>query len=245
MPRSQPPGTAVAQALEELGRLALREHSVGSLMQRVADLTKVVMPGRGEASISLLVNDRPTTAVSTGQLARDCDESQYGRGYGPSLHAASSGELTEIPDARVEPRWRDYVQRAAEQGAMSSLSVPLPITEGVSGALNVYAREVNAFDVGSRAAARRLAPYAGVAVSNVYAYQNAQDLADQLQTAIDSRAVIDLAKGILMERHHLTADQGFQVLARASMQTHTALRAVAEELVLTGQLPGGPRRTDT
>lgn len=89
-----PDGTQ--QALEELGSLALREHSMETLLQRVVDLTKVVMPGHTEASISLLDGDRPSTAVFTGQLALDCDESQYGRGHGPCLHAATSGELTSI-----------------------------------------------------------------------------------------------------------------------------------------------------
>ncbi len=242
MTSSETPDGAVSQALEELGRLTLREHSMESLMQRVVELTKVVMPGHSEASISLLVNDRPTTVVFTGDLARDCDESQYGRGYGPCLHAASSGEVTEVADARVETRWRDYMQRAAEYGSLSSLSTPLPLSEGIAGALNVYAHEPAAFDDESRAAAQRFAPYAGVAVSNMFAYQNAQDLADNLERAIESRAVIDQAKGILMERHKLTADRAFQLLARISMQSNIKLRAAAEELVTTGQLPGIPRR---
>src|SRR5947209_4851193 len=79
-----------AEALEQLGRLALREHTMQSLLQSVADLTKKVMPGNPEASVSLLINDKPSTAVSTGRLATDCDESQYGLGYGPCLHAAST-----------------------------------------------------------------------------------------------------------------------------------------------------------
>src|SRR4051812_17249884 len=116
------------------------------------------MPGNPETSVSLLINDKPSTPVYTGQLARDCDESQYGRGYGPCLHAASTGELTEIADAQAETRWRDYVQNAIEHGALSSLSVPLPISEGVAGALNIYAREPNAFDENSRSVATKFAP---------------------------------------------------------------------------------------
>jgi GAF domain-containing protein len=226
-----------AQALEQLGRLALAEHSMKSILQAVVDLAKTVLPGDLEASISLLIDDKPATAVFTGQLALDCDESQYGQGYGACLHAASTGELTEIADMQAETRWRDYVQQAAQRGALSSLSVPLPISEGVSGALNIYAREPNTFDQDSRSAAVRFAPYAGVAASNMYAYQNARNLADNLQKALDSRAVIDQAKGILMERHKLTADQAFQVLVRSSMQTNRKVRDIADQLVTTGELP--------
>jgi len=236
--QNSPPRNA-AEALERLGQLSLRDLSMQGLLQTVADLTKAVMPGSPEASVSLLVKDHPTTVATTGQLATDLDESQYERGHGPCLHAARTGELTEIGDTRTDRRWRDYMPRAAERGALSSLSVPQAIDddEQVSGALNIYAREPHAFDQDSRAAATKFAPYAGVAAGNLHAYQNARDMADQLQTALESRAVIDQAKGILMERHKLTADQAFQLLAQASMKTNRKLRSVADDLVHTGELP--------
>jgi AmiR/NasT family two-component response regulator len=71
----------------------------------------------------------------------------------------------------------------------------------------------------------------------LYAYQRARDMADNLQTALESRAVIDQAKGILMERGRLTADQAFQALAQASMRTNRKLRDIADHLVTTGELP--------
>ncbi|WP_442928986.1 ANTAR domain-containing protein [Modestobacter sp. VKM Ac-2977] len=228
-------------ALARLGNLALRDHSMESVLQTVADLVKQVLPGEIEASISLLVNDKATTTVYTGQLALDLDESQYGRGYGPCLHAASTGELVEIADARVEDRWPDYGQAAWQRGSGSSLSVPLPVQEQVAGALNIYARKPYAFDEEARSAAVRFAPYAGVAVGNMYAYQSARDMAENLQIALESRAVIDQAKGILMERHKLTADQAFQALAAVSMRRNRKVRDIAETLVRTGEFrPDGP-----
>ena len=62
------------------------------------------MPGDPETSVTLLIRNRPTTVATTGQLAVDLDESQYDRGHGPCLHAARSGELTEIADTRTETR---------------------------------------------------------------------------------------------------------------------------------------------
>ena len=240
MSRSDDPGTlSPEEALERLGRLAFREQSMQSLMQSVADLSKQVMPGTPETSVSLLVNDKPSTVVFTGALARDCDESQYGRGYGPCLHAASAGELVQIADAQTETRWRDYVERAVDRGSLASLSVPLPVSEGIVGALNIYAREANAFDDESRSIATRFAPYAAVAAANMFAYQNAHDLAESLHTALDSRTVIDQAKGILMERYTLTPDQAFQALARVSINGNTKLRRVADHLVRTGEFPPG------
>jgi GAF domain-containing protein len=227
-----------AEALERLGQLSLRELSMDNLLQMVADLTKRVMPGSPEASVCLLVKGRPTTVVSTGDLATDLDETQYDRGHGPCLHAARTGEMILIADTRAEDRWPDYTPRAVEHGNLSSLSVPLDIDQDaqVTGALNIYARRPDAFDEASRSVASRFAPYASVAAGNLYAYQSARDMADNLQTALESRAVIDQAKGILVERFRVTPDAAFQLLARASMTTNRKLRDIAEHLVRTGEL---------
>jgi GAF domain-containing protein len=235
----EPQPVDAAEALERLGRLSLRDLSMESLLQTVADLAKTVMPGDTETSVSLLVRDHPTTVASTGQLAVDVDEAQYERDHGPCLHAARTGELTEITDTRTDSRWPDYMPRAVEHGALSSLSVPLAIDvdEQVSGALNIYAREAAAFDETARAAATQFGPYAAVAASNLYAYQSARAMTDNLQLALESRAVIDQAKGVLIERYKLTPDQAFQLLAQASMNANRKVRDVADQLVRTGELP--------
>ena len=189
----------------------------------------------------MVVDHKARTPASTGALALECDESQYRLGYGPCLHAAATGEFVEIADARTETRWPAYVYRAAQRGALGSLSLPLQISEGMTAALNVYVREANVFDDDSRAAAALFAPHATVAVSNMHAYQDARNMADNLEVALQTRAAIDQAKGILMERYLLTADQAFQLLARASMTTNTKVRDVADRLLRTGRLRGAPR----
>jgi GAF domain-containing protein len=241
---SQPQPVSPAEALERLGKLSLRQLSMDGLLQTVAELTKDVMPGNPETSVLLLVKDRPTTVVYTGQLAMDLDETQYERGQGPCLNAARTGQMTEIPDTRTESRWPDYTRLAAEHGNLSSLSIPLLIDEDdeVSGALNIYAREVDAFDEDSRRVGGRFAPYAAVAAGNLHAYRSARDQADNLQVALQSRAIIDQAKGVLIERYRLTPDQAFQLLARASMTSNRKVRDVADHLVHTGELLGGGPR---
>ena len=212
-----------------------------SLLQAVAELSKNVMPGNPETSVFIQDRRQRISVSSTGQLALDLDEVQYSKGHGPCLHAASTGELTEVPDTRTEPRWADYMRRAAEHGNLSSLSVPVVIDDDVSGALNIYAREVNAFDDDARSAASRFAPCAAVAVGNLHDYQAAKDMARNLEAALESREVIDQAKGILMERHKFTAHQAFQLRNAASNRTNTKLRAVADALVHTGELPESGR----
>jgi GAF domain-containing protein len=237
-----------AEALLRLGTLSLRELSMAGLLQTVADLVTGVLPGNPQASVTLLVKDAPSTVASTGQLAVDLDETQYEYGHGPCLNAASTGEATEIADTRTDDRWPDYARRAAEAGNLSSLSVPLVIDEDerVFGALNLYARDPAAFDQDSRSAALAFGPYAAVAAGNVYAYQSARNMADNLRAALATRAAIEMAKGILIERFRLPPDHAFRLLAVASMNANRKLRHIAEELVLTGELPavtpGGDRR---
>jgi GAF domain-containing protein len=238
-----------AEALLQLGRLSLRELSMEGLLQAVADLVTNVLPDNPEASVTLLVKGLPSTVASTGRLAVDLDETQYERGHGPCLHAARTGEATEIPDTRTDDRWPDYTGRAAAQGNLSSLSVPLVIDEDerIFGALNLYARKPEAFDEDSRSAAMSFGPYAAVAAGNVYAYQSARNMADGLQAALENRAVIEQAKGVLIERYKVTPDHAFRLLAVASMNANRKLRYVADDLVTTGELPavtpGGDHRS--
>ena len=105
----------------------------------------------------------------------------------------------------------------------------------MAGALNVYARHSDALAAETRELVSRFAAYAVVPVSNMYLYESAVERAEHLQAALDSRAVIDQAKGILMERHKLTADRAFQALARVSMETNTKVRDVAKRMVETGE----------
>src|SRR3954454_23677900 len=107
-----PIGRAATVALQRLGGLTPREQPMELVLPTVANLSKQVMPGESETSVTLLVDDKATTAVYTGRLALDLDESQYGRGYGPCLHAAATGEVTEIADTRTETRWPDYARAA-------------------------------------------------------------------------------------------------------------------------------------
>ena len=227
---------AVDAAFEQLAAIVLADHSLHSVLQTVADLTTEVLPGDIEASVTLLVADRATTVVHTGQLALDLDETQYCQGDGPCLHAARSGEPVEVTDARSDRRWPDYTERAVERGSLSSMSMPLGTADEIGAALNVYARVAAAFDDESRRVGAKLARFAGVTVASMHAYESARELADNLQAAMDTRAVIDQAKGILMERHKLTPDQAFQLLAKASMATNRKLRDLAETLVTTGEL---------
>lgn len=230
---ANPPGTR--GALDELARLVLAEEDVQSVLERVLGLLAAVLPAGAEASVTVLRDQRPTTAAATGELALYLDAMQYAHGYGPCLDAALSGQFIEIIDGRTEDRWPEYMPAFLQRGALSAVAAPVPTVQP-SACLNVYAPTAGAFTDQHRRAAGDFAAYAGVALTNMNALQDARDQAENLRAAMEHRAAIEQAKGILMERHKLTPDQAFRLLADASMHTNQKVRDLAEHLVLTGEL---------
>jgi GAF domain-containing protein len=225
------PSADPRDAVAELARLSFDAVTMDAMLQRVAELAKELIAGVAEASVTLIANDKATTAACTGQLAMDLDESQYGRGYGPCLEAAVGEEIREITDARRETRWPDYAQSAVEHGSLSSLSVPLPVREGIHGGLNLYAVGADGFDDDARDVSRAFASYAAVAVHNMHLYESTRDQADHLDIAMQTRAVIEQAKGILMSQRRCDAQEAFNLLAAASQRSNRKLRDIAQAIV--------------
>jgi GAF domain-containing protein len=226
----RPPLDARA-AFAQLGELRFETTSMEAMLQRIAELAKGVIPRVAEASVSLIANDKATTAAYTGRLALDLDETQYGRGYGPCLEAAVGQEIREITDARAETRWPDYARISVERGSLSSLSVPVPVREAIHGGLNLYAAEAHAFDDDAKDVARAFASYAAVAVHNMHLYESTRELAENLDIAMRTRAVIEQAKGILMSQRRCDATEAFNVLAAASQRSNRKLRDIAQAIV--------------
>jgi hypothetical protein len=111
-----------------------------------------------------------------------------------------------------------------------------PVRRKGAARVNVYAREPAAFDADSRALASRLASYTALVAGNMLLYEDAVAKAAKLELALRSRAVIDQAKGMLMERFRLTADQAFHALAQVSMESNRKVRDVAERCGECGEL---------
>ncbi|MEU2347566.1 GAF and ANTAR domain-containing protein [Modestobacter sp. NPDC049651] len=223
----------------DLARIVLAGRELPDVLTEVIGIARRAIPGADASSITLIRDDSAFTAAYHGQLAMDADELQYQRGYGPCLDAGRAGELFLVPDMRAEDRWPDYARYAVGLGVGSSLSIPLPFQGATIGALNNYAGRPHAFSTADVAAGEEVAAFVAVAVGNAEATARAVQDAANMRRAMSSRAVIEQAKGILMERHKVTADQAFTLLTHASQQRNVKLRDLAEELVSTGELRAG------
>jgi GAF domain-containing protein len=221
---------------QELARVVLVDRELSEVLDEIVRIARRAIPGSEATSITLIREDRGFTAACDGQLAMDADELQYERGYGPCLDAGRSGELFVVTDMGTEERWPDYAAHVAELGVRSSLSVPLPFQGASIGALNNYARQPAAFGERDVALGEEVAAFVAIAVGNAEAAARATDDVANMRRAMASRAVIEQAKGILMERYKITSEQAFTLLTHASQRSNVKLRDVAEELTATGVL---------
>ena len=139
-----------------------------------------------------------------------------------------------ITDIDTERRWPPFTKTAAAHGVRSTLSLPLRVGADSIGALNLYSRSVNGFEVDD-AVAGVFAAQAAVLLENARAYWAAHTLSEQLEEALKSRAVIEQAKGILIARHGYTDEEAFQHLSRESQETNTKLRDIAQRTVATAR----------
>ena len=192
-------------------------------LRGVAELAAATIPACAAGSVTLWRDGVPYTAVSTDDLAQRVDDAQYDAGEGPCLAAGRDAVTYVVDDMRAETRWPAFAPVAAERGALSSMSLPVTVNGRCVGALNLYSDAVAGFrdaaEVGTL-----LARQAGVAFANAL-------LAEQLEEAMRSRAVIEQAKGILIADRGCDADEAFELLRQASQRENAKLRDVAARIV--------------
>jgi len=228
----------------ELSTIMLGAQPLSETLSRVAEIAKQTIPGAADVSVTLMTDGRPTSVVFTGQLASDLDERQYQSGFGPCMDAAISGETITIEDTADGGAYPDFSRAAQRHGVTHTMSIGLPVERQTIGALNVYGIGPEPFDEATQDMARAFAGYAAVAVANAGVYASVTALAANLQRALESRGVIDQAKGILMGRHGISADAAFELLARQSQKAQRKLRDVAADLVADTSGSGQPGATE-
>ena len=219
------------EGLRHLSRLVLRDETLETTLQRIVDVAGRAIPGVLGVSITLKKGADPYTAVATGAQVQAIDEREYAIDEGPCISAMDTGELQRLDDTATETRWPRFTQICREEGIGSTLGVPLRIGDATDGAMNVYAVAAGSFDPDSTSAAMLLGEQASVALANTRTYAEASDKVRQLQEALESRVVIEQAKGILMATERIDADAAFERLKTRSQRTNRKLRLVAEEVV--------------
>ena len=220
--------------ISELFTVLLPDTPLTDLLDRVTALAARTVGNCTVAGITLAQSGRPQTPVYTDERAPKVDQVQYEHDSGPCLDALREGKVVNISDTATETRWREFCDAAVAAGLRSTLSVPIDVSGSrseVLGALNLYSETPDAFDDDAVAATESFAHQAAIVIANAQAYWGAKELSDQLQFALESRAVIEQAKGILMGREGVTAEKAFEILVRASQRENRKLRELAADVV--------------
>ena len=220
----------VATVLAELADL-LGNDEVGSALQQVVEIARRTVPDCDAAGVTLLQGSRPITAAYTDERTLEVDSAQYKQGDGPCLEAATTGTIQRVVVEEAEARWPHFADAARTAGIKSFLAAPLMVSGEGIGALNLYSDTAHGFGSLDEAFVALFTGQVSGAVASIQRYDQCRQLADNLRIALDSRAVIEQAKGVLMATRGLGPDAGFELLREESQRRNIKLRLVAEEVV--------------
>jgi GAF domain-containing protein len=222
--------TRIARHLQEV------HGDVEATLQAITASAVGTVPHAEECGITYVAGRRKVEPRAwTSDLPRDVDALQERIGQGPCLDAVREQEVVRVDDVAADERWPEFAARAAELGVGSMMCFQLFVEGDNLGALNLYSRSPRSFDDESEEIGRMFASHAAVALAGAEHEHN-------LRAGMGNRDVIGQAKGILMERYKISADQAFGVLTRASQELNLKLVDVARELVGTGAVPAAHRR---
>ena len=225
--------TPLVEAIAAVSRFLVADRPLGETLEQVAELAVQAIPPAAAVGVTLLDDHRrPSTALWTHNYAPRVDHAQYEEGAGPCLSAYKERRIIRVDDVRdVRDQWPAFSERAVEEGVFSCLSLPLVAGTDAFGAFNLYARTPGAFSAKHEADAEQFATGAAVVLSNASAYWGMFDLASGLQAAMESRAQIEQAKGILMASRRCSPEVAFQLLVQASQRNNEKLRDIAARIV--------------
>jgi GAF domain-containing protein len=221
---------ALAVRLGDIARELQHKEDPDSMLNGIVHAALELVPHAADASVSLVTGRRTIDSrAASSDLPRRVDALQSETGQGPCLDASYEKRVVSVPDLSSDARWPDFSRQAFKLGARSMLSFQLFVNGDHLGALNLFGKDVNVFDAESERIGALVAAHAAVAVAG-------SQQVSQLTLALDTRDLIGQAKGILMERYKITAQQAFLLLSRASSELNIKLRDVAEQLTISGEM---------
>lgn len=229
------PELELAEALAEVARaLAVDQAGPEGTYRRICTLAVQTVEHCESAGMSLVKGRKGIESLAgTDDVPEDIDRFQAETGEGPCIDAIRDQEAFATGHLSEEQRWPEFTRRAIEAtGVESILSFRLFLEQDTMGALNLYSTQVDAFDDRDRAVGAVFAAHAAVAMHHVRREE-------ELERKAESRDTIGQAKGILMAREHITDEQAFEILRRASQRLNLKLRVVADRVVHgEGEAPG-------
>jgi hypothetical protein len=231
------PSGPLGRQFASLTAALLNAPTVQDVHEQVVAATVSVAPQADVVSVTLRSPDgRFHTPIATHSVAQLLDECQYELGEGPCVTTALNPGpgFAAWPDrSGAGSPWPGFTEAARKLGVQAVLSLsllPTPVHPRLSGALNLYSETPDGLDAIDRDAILLLATHASLALATTEAVTCATLREAQLHRAIDSRDVIGQAKGILMERRNVSAEEAFDILRASSQHLNVKLTELAKIL---------------
>ena len=191
----------------------------------------------GVSAAGVLLSDQRGTlrvvAASTEQTRLlELLQSQTDQGPCPEcFHTGRPVAVADLSTANAAGRWPRFAAAARKVGFSSVHALPMRLRTEVIGALNLFGTQPGALDEDTLRLAQALADVATIGLLQARAIRQRDTLAEQLQTALNSRVVIEQAKGVIAERHHLDVDQSFTLLRGTARTNNRRLSELARAVV--------------
>jgi GAF domain-containing protein len=227
----------LTQALSEFARTLAKGFAISDVLNDLAGQVTMVL-GVDGAGVSVEDSGRLHFVTALDERCTALERAQENGQAGPCVDAWYSGRPVTIADLRETSHgWGAYEQVAREAGIVALAAVPLRRDGECIGALDLYSATRRDWSADDLDAARILADMATSYVVNATELDRQRCVNEQLKRALDSRVVIEQAKGALAAERGISVDEAFEVLRRHARSQSRSLREVAEGVVKLGLRP--------
>jgi GAF domain-containing protein len=222
----------LAAAFVTLADTLVAGYDVVELLQTLVDTCAELLDATAAGILLADPAGKPGVIASTSEESRRVDEAQTTTGRGPSIQCFTTGQAIAVPDiAAVDDDWSEFRAEALAQGFRSAHAVPLRLRGRIIGTLTLLRAETGGLSADDRTVAQGLADVATIGILHERAARESDLAQMQLQHALNSRVVIEQAKGVIAHVRSVDMSDAFQILRTYSRAHNQSLRDVADLVV--------------
>jgi GAF domain-containing protein len=221
---------AMARHLSSLATVDA-EQDLARAMQQLTSAAKALLDVDGAGLMLADEHGELRWATASDQQTQIIEEGQERLGEGPCVNAFAERAPMAMRDATKEPQWGRITDVATGQEMRAGLSVPVQLEGGPIGSLDLYSAEPRDWDQAEISAAQVYAALAATLLSQAAAAQVKGRLAEQLQVALEHRARIERAKGMVMMQEGIDDAAAFERLRSVSRSSRRPLIDVVDEVL--------------
>jgi transcriptional regulator with GAF, ATPase, and Fis domain len=226
----------VAEVLADFAQILAEDHTAEDILARLGDACAALLPVDGVGVLLRQDDGGLMMATSNSELGRVVERLEVELGEGPCTEAIERGERVVVPDlGAARDQYPRFAPRALEAGAVAIHALPMSVRTEVFGAVDLVAAQTGRYGERQLATAQLLADVAASYLANCQVLTERSNLAEQLQQALDSRVVIEQAKGMMAGRHGIGPEEAFERIRAHARAARAPVKRVASE-VLRGEL---------